>query len=327
MDHERWQRIEAIVDLALDLETAERATFIERACDSDGELRSRVVAFLAAEEAASGFLETPVEAQMGGLVMAATEALPEERLEVGPYRLVRELGRGGMGSVFLAERADGQFEQRVALKLIKRGMDSEAILRRFLAERQILARLEHANVARLLDGGISRDDRPYFAMEYVEGEPIARWCDERRLAIEPRIALFLQVCAAVEHAHRHLVVHRDLKPSNILVTEDGQVKLLDFGIAKLLAERGMALTLTHHDTAPMTPEYAAPEQVSGEPVTTQTDVYALGLLLYELFSGRRACQICEHTPTRSPARCSKPCPSHLRRGCSLGVRAWCADTG
>jgi serine/threonine-protein kinase len=204
---------------------------------------------------------------------------------VGPYRLVRELGHGGMGVVYLAERADGQFEQRVALKLIKRGMDSEDILRRFLAERQVLARLNHSHIARLLDGGITAQGQPYFAMEYVDGVPLHPYCEERRLGFEDRLRLFREVCEAVQYAHRGLVVHRDLKPSNILVTSAGETKLVDFGIAKLLYEDGADRSATRTDQRLMTPDCAAPEQVRGEPVTTATDVYALGAILYQLLTG------------------------------------------
>jgi serine/threonine-protein kinase len=218
-----------------------------------------------------------------------TADAPTVEREIGPYRLVRELARGGMGVVYLAERSDGQFEQQVALKLIKRGMDSDEIHRRFLAERQILARLGHPHIARLLDGGVSAEGQPYFAIEFVEGTTILDHCESRQLALERRLQLFLDVCDAVRYAHLNLVVHRDLKPSNILVTADGQVKLLDFGIAKLLThEPGAETGLTDTGLRLMTPEYAAPEQVSGAPITTATDVYALGTVLYELVTGRRA---------------------------------------
>ncbi|MGQ0702540.1 MAG: tetratricopeptide repeat protein [Gemmatimonadales bacterium] len=206
---------------------------------------------------------------------------------VGRYRLIQEIGRGGMGTVWLAERADGQFEQRVALKLVKRGMDTDEILARFLRERQILARLEHPHIARLLDGGVSSDGRPYFAMEFVAGQPITSYCDEKRLAVKERLRLFASACHAVHYAHQSLVVHRDIKPSNVLVTEAGEVKLLDFGVAKLLGEDSEATTTGAAGAGPMTPEYTSPEQLRGEPVTTASDVYQLGVLLYELLSGHR----------------------------------------
>lgn len=202
---------------------------------------------------------------------------------VGPYRLVEEIGHGGMGTVWLAERADGHFEQRVAVKLVRRGMDTDDILERFVRERQILARLEHPHIARLLDGGVTAQGRPYFVMEHIAGEPITTYCDARQLPVENRLRLFVVACRAVQQAHRSLVVHRDLKPSNVMVTTDGEVKLLDFGVAKLL-EEGADLA-TH--AGPMTPEYASPEQLAGRPVTTASDVYQLGVLLYELLSGHR----------------------------------------
>jgi eukaryotic-like serine/threonine-protein kinase len=193
-----------------------------------------------------------------------------------------------MGVVYLAMRADGVYEQKVAVKVIKRGMDTDEILTRFRLERQILARLQHPNIARIFDGGAVVDGRPFFAMEYVEGAPITAWCDERRASLDERLSLFFDVCAAVRHAHRNLVVHRDLKPSNILVTASGEVKLLDFGIAKLLDEEGTEgdNTVTRVGARVLTPRYAAPEQIRGEPATTATDVFALGGILYELLTGR-----------------------------------------
>jgi serine/threonine-protein kinase len=205
---------------------------------------------------------------------------------IGPWRLVRELGSGGMGRVYLAERADGEFLQTAALKLLRPAAGSEEILRRFEQERQILASLDHPSIARLVDGGRTPDGRPYFVMEHVEGLPIDRYCDEERLSVEARLELFCQVARAVQHAHRNLVVHRDLKPSNIVVTVDGEVKLLDFGIAKLLSPVGRPSEPPTRTLARLlTPEYASPEQVLGLPITTASDVYQLGLLLYELLCG------------------------------------------
>jgi non-specific serine/threonine protein kinase/serine/threonine-protein kinase len=229
-------------------------------------------------------METPAAAMH---VDALPDPLPSGG-RVGPYRLLREIGRGGMGTVYLAARDDGEFKHQVAIKLVKRGMDTDRILARFRHERQILAGLDHPNIARLLDGGHTDDGRPYFVMEYVDGESVREYCERRGLTVTDRIALFRTVCAAVQHAHQNLIVHRDIKASNIVVTDAGVPKLLDFGIAKLLdAERtdmGTAATDTVHA---MTPEYASPEQIRGEPVTTATDVYSLGVLLYELLAGRR----------------------------------------
>jgi tetratricopeptide (TPR) repeat protein len=207
---------------------------------------------------------------------------------VGPWRLVEEIGRGGMGTVWRAGRADGAFEKDVAIKLVSRGLDTDAVLRRFQQERQILASLNHPHITALLDGGTTADGRPYFVMEYVDGQPISTYCSERSLPVRERLGLFCAACDAVEYAHRHRVLHRDLKPSNILVTADGVPKLLDFGIAKLLhAERGAAATVTVGPLQVLTPEYASPEQVRAEPLSESSDVYSLGVLLYELLAGRR----------------------------------------
>jgi serine/threonine protein kinase/tetratricopeptide (TPR) repeat protein len=207
---------------------------------------------------------------------------------VGPYRLVREIGRGGMGAVYLAVRDDDAFQKRVAIKVLKRGMDTDAIVRRFQHERQILAALDHAFIAGLLDGGTTSDGLPYFAMEFVEGQPITEYCDARHLDTTARLQLFRQVCSAVQYAHQNLIVHRDIKPANVFVTKDGTPKLLDFGIAKLLNPElaGHTLVPTAAGLQMMTPEYASPEQVRGEPVTTATDIYSLGVLLYELLTAR-----------------------------------------
>jgi tetratricopeptide (TPR) repeat protein len=217
--------------------------------------------------------------------------MPPSHSRIGPYRLVRELGQGGMGVVHLAERND-QFHQRVAVKIVRHGLESPEMLERFLAERQILASLSHTNIARLLDGGLTDDGRPYLVLEYVDGEPIDAYCRRLGLSSQDRVRLFLQVTRAVHYAHRNLIVHRDLKPNNILVTADGQAKLLDFGIAKILDASALPLSGPAPQTRTglwvMTPEYASPEQVRGEPVTTATDVYGLGLVLYEILTGEKA---------------------------------------
>lgn len=283
-----WSRVSEIFGDALELPLDERDAFAASRCAGRPEELEAVRRLLAADQAADpGF--------PGSLDPSALEAaalmLDDAPKQIGPWRLVREIGEGGMGQVFLAERADGQFDQRVAIKLLKRGMDSRAILGRFLRERRILAGLDHPNIARLLDGGIADDGRPYFVMEHVDGQTIIRYSDDHRLSINDRLALFQQVCLALEYAHRNLVVHRDLKPSNIVVTGDGRPKLLDFGIAKLLTattgEEG-ADTLTEAGARPMTPEYAAPEQFAGGPISTSTDVYGLGVVLHELLTGSRS---------------------------------------
>jgi serine/threonine-protein kinase len=288
VDAQRWQRIGAIFDAVVDAVPAERGALLERLCEHDAELRREVEAMLAADAGAEAFESGAHSAR----AQAASEWVDagigpignDER--IGPWRLLRELGRGGMGVVWLAERADGQFEQRAALKLVKRGMDSDAVHTRFLRERQILARLQHPHIAHLIDGGIAADGRPWFAMEFVDGEPLLDWCAARRADLRLRLHLFADVCAAVQFAHGQLIVHRDIKPSNILVTAEGEAKLLDFGIAKLLDDSSAGATVDAQQR-PFTPAYAAPEQLRGEAVTTATDIYALGVVLYELLAGRR----------------------------------------
>jgi eukaryotic-like serine/threonine-protein kinase len=284
---DRWGAIEAALEAALQTRSEERPALLERLCGHDPELRREVESLLAAHAEAEGFLATSAESFAAPIVVAAAAREPADRAGqiIGRYRLLEAIGRGGMGMVWLAERADGQFEQKVALKLIKRGMDSEEILARFLRERQILARLEHPNIARLLDGGVSDDGRPYFVMELVVGRAITDACGAQQLSREERLRCFVVVARAVGYAHRNLVVHRDIKPSNVLVDEHGEIKLLDFGIAKLLGDEGDGMTGVTGRL--MTPEYASPEQTAGGQVTTASDVYQLGALLYELLTGHR----------------------------------------
>ena len=286
---ERWREIDRIFAAALDRPSGDRDAFLRRACGGDAELRSAVESLLESTgPAAAAFGESAAE--FAAPLLAALPAEPElEDLPpgsvIGAYRIVREIGRGGMGAVYRAERADRQFEKRVALKVVKRGMDTDEVLRRFRYERQILARLEHPGIARLYDGGVTPDGRPYLVMEFVAGQPLPAYCDALRLPPERRVALVRAVCEAVQFAHQNLIVHRDIKPSNILVTADGAVKLLDFGVAKLLTPGEEEVTRT--ELRAMTPEYASPEQARGEPVTTASDVYALGVVLHELLCGRR----------------------------------------
>jgi serine/threonine-protein kinase len=299
-ESDRWRRIEPAFDALLLAAPDSRDRLLDELTASDAELRSELASLLAAHEAAGEFLETPAPIIAASFLRDADGGAPSEWTGqlVGHYRLLEPIGRGGMGTVWLAERADGQFEQRVALKLIKRGMDTDEILGRFIRERQIMARLEHPNIARLLDGGVSADGRPYFVMEYVAGVSITTYCAERALSIDERLSLFETVCRAVQYAHRSLVVHRDLKPSNILVTADGEVKLLDFGIAKLLRDDVDEGTVTGW-SRPFTPEYATPEQLMGEPITTSSDVYQLGLVLYESLTGRRPFHVDRRDPDRA----------------------------
>jgi serine/threonine-protein kinase len=278
---DRYRRVDAVFDALLDVPPEEQMAFAERAAGDDPEVHAEVLRLLHAHRR-EGFLESPPPIPAALLEGAdGSAARPPER--VGPWRIVRLLGRGGMGTVYLGERADGHFEQRAAVKLIHRA--APGIIRRFLEERRILALLEHPGIARLIEGGVTADGLPYFAMELIEGAPLTRYCDEHELPVARRLELVAQVCDAVSYAHQHLVIHRDLKPSNILVTADGRPKLLDFGIAKLLSG-GAGPERTDTQLPAMTPEFAAPEQVRGDSVSTATDVYALGVLLYLLLADR-----------------------------------------
>jgi serine/threonine-protein kinase len=301
-------RVDALFDEALALPAGRRAAFVARLAAAEPSTAALVEELLllaeqpAPDALAPGalaprllhaFLEQPDPTPIDGLL---------EGTRLGAWRVVREIGRGGMGTVYLVARADGAFVQRGALKLVRSALGSQEIGRRLRRERRILASLAHANIARLLDGGQTDDGRPFFVMEYVEGRPIDRYCDEMRLTIDERLDLFSSVCAGVQHAHRRLVVHRDIKPSNIIVTSEGEVKLLDFGIARLLAapdaqEDGQEdEAVTQPAMRILTPEYATPEQVRGEPVAIASDVYQLGLLLYQLLTGQRAQSVTSTSP-------------------------------
>ncbi len=291
MDAQRWQRVGIVFDRVIEAPLDARTGILDELCADDPELRRDVERLLAADRKAHAF-DRGVDSARGAVAAdwASAGDVPSWQAgeRIGPWRVLREIGRGGMGVVLLADRADGQFEQRAAIKLIKRGMDSDAVQSRFLRERQILARLAHPHIARLLDGGIDQDGRPYFAMEYVDGEPLLRYCAQCELNVERRIALFIDICAAVQFAHGQLVIHRDIKPSNLVVTADGEAKLLDFGIAKLLDDSHGGMTQTVDALhRPLTPAYAAPEQIRGEPVSTSTDIYSLGVVLFELLTGKR----------------------------------------
>jgi serine/threonine-protein kinase len=282
MSPERRQEIEALFEGALEREPAERSGLLDRACGDDVELRAEVEALLAAHERAGGVLESDP-------TRAAAEAIASSPVgeRIGRYRILAELGRGGMGVVYLAESDDSTFRRQVAVKVIPGGPGMGELHRRFEAERRILASLDHPHIARLLDGGLTDDGRQYLVMEHVEGLPIDEYCERNRLGVDDRLRLFCTVARAAHHAHRSLVVHRDLKPSNVMVTSEGVVKLLDFGIAKMLDPTSLGHTapLTLTGIRLMTPEYASPEQVLGDPVTTATDVYGLGAVLYELLTG------------------------------------------
>jgi serine/threonine protein kinase/tetratricopeptide (TPR) repeat protein len=300
-----WPRVKEVLGLAIEQPPERRAALLDALCAGEPELRAEVESLLSAEAEAGGFLETPAL----GLVERAEEGDPQIGKHVGPYVIERCIGRGGMGAVYLARRTD-EFEHSVAIKMIRRGMDSEMVVRRFRHERQILASLSHPHIARLFDGGTTPAGLPYFVMEYVAGTPIDRYADDHRLSTTERLRLCLAVFDAVGYAHDRQIVHRDLKPGNVLVTVDGQPKLLDFGVAKILDPDAAADSTMTSFARPMTPEYASPEQIMGRPITPATDVYALGLLLYELLTGHRpfrfttrspeeiASVVCEQEPER-----------------------------
>ena len=282
MNREQWARVTALFHEASAYPPAERARWLANHC-SDPAIQSEVEAMLRAYETNPEFMEQPVAELPRDVesLLDVREVAVGQR--IGPFDLVSELGRGGMGEVFAAVRADGHYDQKVALKLVRAGYATAGVVERFRAERQILAGLEHPNIARLLDGGTTEAGTPYLVMELVDGVPIDVFCRARNLSVSERLQLFLHVCAAVQFAHQRLVIHRDIKPANILVTTNGIPKLLDFGIAKVLDSAG---NTEETMLRPFTPEYASPEQVRGEPVSTATDVYALGMVLYRLLTGR-----------------------------------------
>ena len=279
-----WLTLRNLYGLAQELSPSEQILFAEENC-SDPQMKKELLDLLHADESSIHFFDSLTNS----LIKPAFEELsdlPPHSGNVNNYKLIRKIGRGGMGSVYLAERNDEAFTNRVAVKILRRGLDTDDILARFESERQILAQLNHPNITHLLDGGITCDGRPYFVMEYVEGKPINRYCDDNKLDLNERLNLFFQICDALSYAHQNLVIHRDLKPGNILVTKNGFVKLLDFGIAKLLDDNFQhPITISQTGIRLMTPEYASPEQVSGKPMNTTSDIFQLGLVLYNLLTG------------------------------------------
>ena len=333
MNPQRWKQVSQLFHAALARDAGERATFLTGECAGDHELRQIVESLISHQSATGKFIDElvfeilakpnpegsandPDKTSAGTVnvdVQRAPGSTPQmEGRRLGAYRITREIGHGGMGSVYLAARADDVFHKDVAIKIVRIGLANADLLRRFHQEREILASLDHPAIARVIDGGSTEEGLPYLVMDYVDGRPIDAWCDEHRLNVSERLTLFRAVCAAVQHAHQRLVLHRDIKPAHIVVTPNGDVKLLDFGIAKLFADNGPARTQPETETANriMTPEYASPEQVRGDAVHTASDVYALGVVLYELLTGRwpygtrgrrpydviRA--ICDEEPTR-----------------------------
>ena len=284
MGTERWRQIDEIFQSVLDCEPEKRDALLDSACGADLELRREVESLLASHEE-SGFTSASVFNDGMKVLEQRSGGLREGR-RIGPYRVLREIGRGGMGSVYLAARADDAYQKLVAIKIIRRGLDTDDIIQRFRSERRILATLDHPNIARLIDAGATPDGLPYFVMEYIDGKPIDEYCDTHQLNITERLKLFQALCSAVRYAHQNLVIHRDIKPGNVLVTKEGVPRLLDFGIAKLLASGPQPSDATATLARRMTPDYASPEQVRGDPITTATDVYSLGVLLYVLLTGR-----------------------------------------
>ncbi|MGH9948732.1 MAG: serine/threonine protein kinase, partial [Pyrinomonadaceae bacterium] len=325
MDSNRWAMIKELFNETLDLPESERTAFLNT-CDAD--LRGEVEQLLRADRDAGQFIDEPAIVDIG--LFGELPNYSYLGTQIDSFKIVKEIGHGGMGTVYLAEHADESFTKHVALKLIKRGMDTGAVLKRFVMERRILAQLQHPNLANFIDGGSTADGLPYFVMEYVNGTPINKFADARGLSINQRIELFQKVCSAISYAHQNLVVHRDIKPSNILVTENGTPKLLDFGIAKLLHPEWSLETAEATATMfrIMTPEYASPEQIRGLPITTASDVYSLGVVLYELLSGERPYkiesrlpeEIAQHILTVEPIKPSSVVSSRFQVSSSMSER-------
>ena len=294
MPNEKWERIQEIFLQAADVPPSERAALLDGMCGPDTEIRVEVESLLRADTTGESGVCAAIQSEVAS--MLDEPSLVDTRL--GSYRLLKQVGRGGMGTVYLAERADGQFRKQVAVKMVRPDMDTEFILARFRRERQVLGRLDHPNIGRLLDGGTASNGTPYFVMEYIDGDWITRYCKSQGLGVEQKVRMFLHICSAVQYAHLQFVVHRDLKPGNILVDSKGEPKLLDFGICKLLyrAAGGEDNDTMTMGTALLTPQYACPEQVRGEPVTVASDIYSLGAVLYELLTGVRPHVFPELTP-------------------------------
>lgn len=308
MNPTRWTKISEIIEEVLKKPVNEREDFIKLVCKNDLEMQQEIESLLSYQVTETDLFEKP---QFDNILTAENEEPIKSFIgqHIGKYLITKPLGEGGMGAVFLGERTDGEFEQQVAIKLLKHGFVSKIALNRFISERKILARLHHRYIAQLIDGGTTSDGIPFLIMEYVEGLPLMEYCHEKNLGLKPRLEIFQNICSAVQYAHQHLVIHRDLKPSNIMVTEDGTPKLLDFGISKLVSNDEEE-NQTQTEFRALTPAYASPEQMKGEPISTASDIYSLGVILYELLTGRRPFDtetknfsqiikmICEDEPTR-----------------------------
>lgn len=324
MQLERWRLIEDLFHQAIELPPNKRAGFLTAACDGDVLLLVELQKLVDGSERAQEFIETPPLMDESTATLLGPKDNPLAGLRLGSYKVIREIGRGGMGTVYLAARADQEFQKHVAIKLVTAGLDHQTIIQRFRNERQILAALDHPNIARLLDGGTTETGAPYFVMEYIEGQTIREYCDSHKLTTVARLELFRTVCSAVHFAHQNLIVHRDIKPANILVTSDGTPKLLDFGVAKVLSPIAQGAETTETISRAMTPEYASPEQARGETITTASDVYSLGVLLYELLTGHRPYRfdsrslieiieaICNQEPTKPSTAVGRSEPSTLK---------------
>ena len=311
-----WQNVKEIFWAALDRPINERAQFVAQSCGENYGLIKEVESLLASHESDSKFIETPAANPAS---MISTEEVASAGKTLGNYKIIREIGRGGMGAVFLGKRADGEFQQQVALKVLRQALPDAEIIRYFKREREILASLNHPFISRLLDGGVTENGLPFFVMEYIEGTSVLEFAERENLSVAERLQLFLQICAAVGFAHKNLIVHRDIKPSNILITKDGVPKLLDFGLAKIVDVNYSEFDAAQTETAfpAMTPAYASPEQMRGQPITTASDIYSLGVILYELLTDRRLYQfethniaeviqiVCESEPVRPSAANSK----------------------
>lgn len=287
VDDYRWDRINHVFHAAMEAAPGQRNILLNQLCGNDPALLQEVGSLISAQrDAGSDFLQQPASELWQPWPCSDTQ-IPLEGCEFGPYRVLRKIGQGGVAEIFLAERCDNQFHKQVAIKIIRRGLESACSLRHFYTERQILADLDHPYISRLLDGGTTEDGVPYLVMEYIDGDRIDSYCDAHRLSIVERLQLFLKVCSAVQYAHQRNVIHRDLKPSNILITAEGNPKLLDFGVAKLVNQELSVQSSSRMITGPwlMTPEYASPEQVQGHAASVSTDIYSLGVLLYQLLSG------------------------------------------